>query len=97
MKTITLNIKDGYLQKVLDFLELLPKDAVKVNYGDDDSTAGEDRKAYEEALEDLKKGNSTSVEKYLEKRNVLSVLSEIAEDLGIEDLAENHDKYLYHQ
>lgn len=97
MKTITLNIKDGYLQKVLDFLELLPKDAVKVNYGDDDLKAGEDRKTYEEAIEDLKKGNSISIEKYLKQQNVLTVLSEIAQDLGVEDLAENHDKYLYHQ
>ncbi len=97
MKTITLNIKDGYIQGVLDFLKSLPKDAVKVNYEDDDIATEEDKKTYEEALEDLKNGNSISIKKYLQKRNVLTVLSEIAEDLGVEDLAENHDKYLYHQ
>jgi len=41
-----------------------------------------------------------SYEKFVEsavnkKENVLSKLIDISEDLGIEDLAENHDFYLY--
>ncbi len=30
MRTITLKIEDSYYQKVVDFLELLPKKAVKI-------------------------------------------------------------------
>lgn len=41
-----------------------------------------------------------SYEKFIEtifkkQKNVLSKLIDISEDLGIEDLAENHDFYLY--
>lgn len=41
-----------------------------------------------------------SYEKFIEsivskKANALSRLASIAEELGINDLAENHDKYLY--
>jgi hypothetical protein len=43
---------------------------------------------------------SGSYEKFIEsavkkRENVLSKLIDISEDLGIEDLAENHDYYLY--
>jgi len=43
---------------------------------------------------------SGSYEKFIEsvikkRENVLSKLSDISEDLGIEDLAANHDHYLY--
>ena len=41
-----------------------------------------------------------SYEKFIEsivikEENVLSKLSDMAEDLGVEDLAKNHDHYLY--
>ena len=48
----------------------------------------------------INKDFSGSYEKFVEKaikkhQNVVSKLIDIPEDLGIDDLAENHDHYLY--
>lgn len=55
----------------------------------------------EKQLTDIvKKEFNGSYEKFIETvlpryKNVLSKLINIAEDLGVEDLSENHDHYLY--
>ena len=55
----------------------------------------------EKQLTDIvKKEFNGSYEKFIETvlpryKNVLSKLISIAEDLGVEDLSENHDHYLY--
>ena len=53
-----------------------------------------------ELVETVRNEFDGSYEKFIETalkkhKNVLSKLIHIAEDLGIEDLAENHDHYLY--
>ena len=35
------------------------------------------------------------IEKVLQRENALTRLIDISEDLGVEDLAQNHDAYLY--
>ncbi len=54
----------------------------------------------EQLIETVNKEFSGSYELFVEaalqkQQNVLSKLIEISEDLGVEDLAENHDHYLY--
>lgn len=51
-------------------------------------------------VEVVKKDYSGSYEKFIEtalkrQENILSKLINISEDLGVEDLSQNHDRYLY--
>lgn len=67
MGTICLNVKDSYLETVLNFVKLLPKDVVEI-YEEDSIATEEDKKVYEEAVEDLKNGKTVSLEAYINKR-----------------------------
>lgn len=67
MGTICLNIKDNYLETVLNFVKLLPKDVVEI-YEEDAIATADDKKAYMEAVEDLKNSKTVTLDAYIKKR-----------------------------
>lgn len=70
MTHISLKIKEDYIQRVMDFFKSLPEGAVEINNEGDEILTDDDKKAYEEALEDLKDGRTISIEDYLKKRKI---------------------------
>lgn len=46
-------------------------------------------------LEELKKNQSRPIYHVAEERSTFSALADMAQDLGVDDLAEQHDHYLY--
>jgi len=57
MKTLTLKISDDYFDKVVSFLEILPKKAVKIER-DDKLQKDEIQEHINEAMADIKAGRS---------------------------------------
>lgn len=57
-----------------------------------------DYEAYEALLaelDSLRQGQSRPIYSVAEERSTFSALADMAQDLGVDDLAEQHDHYLY--
>lgn len=69
MRTLTLKIEDSYYQKVVDFLELLPKKAVKIETQKQDEKYAKERKiAYGvlQGVKDVKVGRTKDIKELLD-------------------------------
>lgn len=69
MQTLTLKIEDSYYQKVVDFLELLPKKAVKIEAPKNDDKYAQEREianAVLQGIKDVKAGKTKDIKELLD-------------------------------
>jgi hypothetical protein len=67
MQTLTLKIEDNYYQKVVDFLELLPKKAVKIETPKHHDKYAKEREIANgvlQGIKDVKAGKTFSMEEF---------------------------------
>jgi hypothetical protein len=63
MKTLTLKINDDYFDKIVSFLELLPKKAVKIDQTHEEKSLKEIEKEILYAVDDIKNNRTKKVRK----------------------------------
>ncbi len=61
MKTLTLKINDDYFDKIVSFLEILPKKAVTIEQNDQNKQLDAIEKDILCAIDDIKKGRTKKV------------------------------------
>ena len=69
MQTLTLKIEDSYYQKVVDFLELLPKKAVKIETAKNHDKYTQEREIANgvlQGIEDVKAGKTKDIKELLD-------------------------------
>jgi len=58
MKTLTLQISDSYFDKIVSFLEMLPKKAVKIVQSDKEKQLKDIEKELLASIDDIKQGRT---------------------------------------
>lgn len=69
MQTLTLKIEDAYYQKVMDFIQSLPKKAVKMEAPKNDDKYAKEREIAEgilQGIEDVKAGKTKDIKELLD-------------------------------
>ena len=69
MQTLTLKIEDAYYQKVMDFIQSLPKKAVKMETPKNDDKYAKEREIAEgilQGIEDVKAGKTKDIKELLD-------------------------------
>ena len=61
MKTLTLKIRDDYFEKIISFLEILPKKAVKIELSTQDKKLHEIESEMRAAMDDIEHGRTKKV------------------------------------
>ena len=61
MKTLTLQISDDYFDKIVSFLEILPKKAVKIEQQDEEKKLKEIEHELLSSVDDIKYGRTKKV------------------------------------
>ncbi len=61
MKTVTLKIQDDYFDKIISFLEILPKKAVIIEQQNEEEKLKDIEKNIISAFEDIKQGKTKKV------------------------------------
>lgn len=61
MKTLTLHISDSYFDKIVSFLEMLPKKAVKIVQSDKEKQLKDIEKELLASIDDIKQGRTKKV------------------------------------
>lgn len=61
MKTVTLKIEDDYFDKIISFLEILPKKAVKIEQKDEEKKLREIETDILCAFDDIKHGRTKKI------------------------------------
>lgn len=61
MRSVNLQIKDDYFEKIISFLEMLPKDVIKIKEVAKSAQLEEIESDLLRAFEDIKKGNTKFV------------------------------------
>jgi len=61
VKTLTLHISDSYFDKIVSFLEMLPKKAVKIVQSDKEKQLKDIEKELLASIDDIKQGRTKKV------------------------------------
>ncbi|MDD3443728.1 MAG: hypothetical protein PHW89_10785 [Sulfurimonas denitrificans] len=61
MRTVTLKIEDDYFDKIISFLEILPKKAVKIEQQDEEKKLKQIEKNIICAFDDIKQGRTKKI------------------------------------
>jgi hypothetical protein len=61
VKTLTLQISDSYFDKIISFLEMLPKKAVKIVQSDKEKQLKDIEKELLASIDDIKQGRTKKV------------------------------------
>ena len=61
MKTVTLKIQDDYFDKIISFLEILPKKAVKIEKQEEEKKLKEIEKNIICSISDIKQGRTKKI------------------------------------
>lgn len=61
IKTLTLQINDDYFDKIVSFLEILPKKAVKIKEQEDEVELKKFKHEIESSMDDIKHGRTKKV------------------------------------
>ena len=76
MRTLTLKINDAYFDKIVSFLEILPKKAVKIEDNNKQSSLNDFQHNIKSAMADIKTGES-KILRVIDWKNYINLQLEI--------------------